>query len=130
VKSLNQNERSPLPAEDQVAVVYAATNGFVDRIDADRVAEFHQGLIERLHAEIPEVLKKIAEGDWSDETQKALDDAVAQYAEDFGYDLDEEGHPLTDEQAIQEGGRRSRGEEKDEGEGEETEEREEAGATA
>jgi F-type H+-transporting ATPase subunit alpha len=126
VKSLNQNERSPLPAEDQVAVVYAATNGFVDRIDADRVPEFHQGLIERLHAEIPEVLKKIAESDWSDETQKALDDAIAQYAEDFGYDLDEEGHPLTDEQAIREGGRRSR----DEGEEpkaaeEETEEREE-----
>jgi F-type H+/Na+-transporting ATPase subunit alpha len=106
VKSLNQGERSPMAAEDQVAVVYAATNGFVDRIDANRVPEFHQGLVERVHAEIPEVLKKIAEGDWSDEIQKALDDAVGQYAEDFGYDLDEEGHPLTDEQAIQEGGRR------------------------
>jgi F-type H+-transporting ATPase subunit alpha len=113
VKSLNQNERSPMAAEDQVAVVYAATNGFVDRIDADRVPEFHQGLVERVHAEIPDVLKKIAEGDWSDETQKALDDAVSQYAEDFGYDLDEEGHPLSDEQAIQEGGRRSRDEDQD-----------------
>jgi F-type H+-transporting ATPase subunit alpha len=137
VKSLNQDERSPMPAEDQVAVVYAATNGFVDRINADRVAEFHRGLVERVHSEIPEVLKKIAEGDWSDETQKALDDAVAQYADDFGYDLDEEGHPLTDEQAIQEGGRRTRDERKDEDEesagdegGDETEEREEAGATA
>src|ERR671925_468943 len=127
VKSLNQNERSPLPAEDQVAVVYAATNGFVDRIEADRVPEFHRGLVERLHAEIPDTLKAIGGGDWSDETQKALDDAIAQYAQDFGYDLDEEGHPLTDEQAIQEGGRRSRAEDQDEekAEGEETEEREE-----
>jgi F-type H+/Na+-transporting ATPase subunit alpha len=106
VKSLNQSERSPMAVEDQVAVVYAATNGFVDRIHADRVPEFHQGLVERVHAEIPDTLKKIADGDWADETQKALDDAIAQYAEDFGYDLDEEGHPLTDEQAIQEGGRR------------------------
>jgi F-type H+-transporting ATPase subunit alpha len=119
VKSLNQGERSPLPVEDQVAVVYAATNGFVDRINADRVAEFHRGLVERVHSEIPDVLKKIAEGDWSDETQKALDGAIAQYAEDFGYDLDEEGHPLSDEQAIREGRRRD----EDEGE-EETEERE------
>jgi F-type H+/Na+-transporting ATPase subunit alpha len=114
VNSLNQGERSPMAAEDQVAVVYAATNGFVDRINADRVSEFHQGLVERVHSEVPDTLKKIAEGDWSDETQKALDDAVGQYAEDFGYDLDEEGHPLTDEQAIREGGRRSREEDEDE----------------
>jgi F-type H+-transporting ATPase subunit alpha len=92
--------------EDQVAVVYAATNGFIDRINVDRVAEFHQGLVERLHAEVPETLKKIAGGDWSDDTQRELDDSVAQYAQDFGYDLDEEGQPLTDEQAIREGGGR------------------------
>jgi len=117
-----------MAAEDQVAVVYAATNGFVDRINADRVGEFHQGLVERVHSEIPEVLKKIAGGDWSDETQKALDDAIAQYAEDFGHDLDEEGHPLTDEQAIKEG-RRSH--DQDEGSEEQTEEQtEEEPATA
>jgi F-type H+-transporting ATPase subunit alpha len=108
--------------------VYAATNGFVDRVTVDRVPEFHQGLVERMHAEIPEVMKKIAEGDWSDETQKAIDDAIAQYAEDFGYDLDEEGHPLTDEQAIKEG-RRSH--DQDEGSEEQTEEQtEEEPATA
>ena len=118
VKSLNQGERSPLAVEDQVAVVYAATNGFVDRIHADRVPEFHRGLVERVHSEIPETLKKIAEGDWSDETQKALDDAIAQYAQDFGYDLDEEGQPLTDEQAIREG-RGDRDEDEDEDDDEE-----------
>jgi F-type H+/Na+-transporting ATPase subunit alpha len=131
VRSLNQGERSPMAAEDQVAVVYAATNGFVDRVTVDRVPEFHQGLVERMHAEIPEVMKKIAEGDWSDETQKAIDDAIAQYAEDFGYDLDEEGHPLTDEQAIKEGGRRSRDEdETTEEQPSEEEQREEEPATA
>ena len=105
--------------------MYAATNGFLDRIDANRVGEFNQGLVERVHSEVSDTLKKIAEGDWSDETQKALDDAVSQYAEDFGYDLDEEGHPLTDEQAIKEGGRRS-GDDDDEPKDseEETEERE------
>src|SRR4051812_2971344 len=47
VRSLNQGERSPLPVEDQVAVVYAATNGFIDRINVNRVPEFNQGLVER-----------------------------------------------------------------------------------
>jgi F-type H+-transporting ATPase subunit alpha len=97
VKTLNQNERQPMRAADQTAVVYAATNGYVDRIDADRVPEFHEGLVERLHSEIGDTLDKIGEGDWSDEIQKQLDDAIAQYAKDFGYDLDEEGQPLDDD---------------------------------
>src|ERR1700754_3000008 len=65
VKTLNQNEREPIAVEDQVAVVYAATNGFLDRINADRVGEFHEGLVERLHADAADTLKKIAGGDWS-----------------------------------------------------------------
>lgn len=97
VKTLNQGERQPMAVEDQVAVVYAATNGYVDRIDADRVAEFHEGLVERMHSEISDTLEKIAEGNWDDDTQKKLDEAIAQFAEDFGYDLDEEGHPLEED---------------------------------
>ena len=76
VKTLNQGERDPMAVEDQVAVIYAATNGFVDRINADRVPEFNTALVERLHADAAETLKKIADGDWSDETQKALRDAI------------------------------------------------------
>jgi F-type H+-transporting ATPase subunit alpha len=107
VKSLNQNERSPLAVEDQVAVVYAATNGFLDRINADRVAEFNTQLVERLHADAADTLKKIAEGDWSDETQEALRASIEQFVDDFGYDLDEEGHPLSEEDTIRvEEGRR------------------------
>ena len=37
------------------------------------------------------------DGDWSDETQKALDRVIKEYAEDFGYDLDEEGQPLSED---------------------------------
>jgi F-type H+-transporting ATPase subunit alpha len=129
VKTLNQGERSPLAVEDQVAVIYAATNGYLDRISSDRVGEFHQGLVERLHSAVPDVLKKLAEGDWSDETQKALDAAIAEYARDFGYDLDEEGQPLSDEDAIREGsGRPSDSAKEENGEEEEPAEEEETEA--
>jgi len=113
VRTLNQGERQPMAAEDQVAVIYAATNGYVDRIDADKVTEFGARLVERLHSAAPDALKQIAGGDWSDETQKALDDAVAEFAQDFGYDLDEEGQPLTDEDAIREGSGRPQGRRED-----------------
>src|SRR5512143_2487430 len=99
VKTLNQGERAPLPVEDQVVQIFAATNGYLDRIDADKVERFLDGLTRRAHAEGGEVRSKIAGGDWGEETQQALDALVKRFAEDFGYDLDAEGQPLTDEAA-------------------------------
>jgi F-type H+/Na+-transporting ATPase subunit alpha len=96
VATLNQDERSPLATEDQVVQVFAATNGFLDRILTDRVPEFLDGLLQRLHSEHSDLLAKVSGGDWSDETQEALRNAVGDFADDFGYDLDEEGHPLED----------------------------------
>ncbi len=99
VKTLNQGERAPLPVEDQVIQIFAATNGYLDRIDAAKVERFLDGLTRRVHSEGGDVRAKIAGGDWKDETQHAVDELVKRYAEDFGYDLDEEGQPLTDEDA-------------------------------
>ena len=56
--------------------------------------EFHAGLIDRMHAENEELLGKVRDGDWSDETQDALRTAIHEFADDFGYDLDEEGQAL------------------------------------
>ena len=94
VKALNQGERQPIPVELQVVQVYAATGGHLDRITVGRVEHFLAGLADAVKAAHGELLEKIAGGDWSDETVAALEAAVKQYAEDFGYDLDEEGHPL------------------------------------
>src|SRR6201747_1412130 len=35
VRTLHQNNTEPLPVEEQVAAIYAATNGYLDRISAD-----------------------------------------------------------------------------------------------
>jgi F-type H+-transporting ATPase subunit alpha len=94
VRTLNQGERRPLPIEDQVIQIYAATNGYLDRILVDKVERFLADLTDYVKAQEPEVMKKIAGGDWSDETVATVEQAVKQFAEDFGYDLDEEGHPL------------------------------------
>jgi F-type H+-transporting ATPase subunit alpha len=94
VKTLNQGERAPLPVEDQVIQIFAATSGFLDRIHADRVPEFLAELVERCHAEHGELRAKIAGGDWSEDVQKGIHAAVEAFGADFGYDLDEEGLPL------------------------------------
>jgi F-type H+/Na+-transporting ATPase subunit alpha len=96
VTTLNQNERHPMPVEDQVVQIFAATNGFIDRIEVEKVREFLDGLSDWIRGNEGDLLKTIAGGDWSDETRSKLKEAVNAYAEDFGYDLDEEGLPLED----------------------------------
>src|SRR3954463_9382184 len=96
VAALNQNERSPLPVAEQTAVVYAGTNGYLDRVLVSRIPEFLDGLSQRLRAEKADLLEKIAGGDWDDATVEELDVAIKEYADDFGYDLDEDGNPTDD----------------------------------
>jgi F-type H+-transporting ATPase subunit alpha len=91
VKTLNQNERSPMAVEEQVVVIYAATNGFLDRISVDRVPEFHQDLVSRMRAEEADTLEKIADGSWDDDIIETIDDAVKEFTKDFGEDIDEDG---------------------------------------
>jgi len=97
VATLNQNERAPLPVEEQVVQIFAGMNGYLDRITVARVSEFLAGVLESARAEARDLLEKIAGGDWSDETQQALDKVVSEFAADFGYDLDEEGQPMEED---------------------------------
>ena len=96
VKTLNQAERSPMPVEEQVVQIYAATNGHVDRITIDKVERFLSELIGRVRGSDPDLLRQIGSGDWSEEIQARVAAAVDQFAQDFGFDLDEEGHPLVE----------------------------------
>ncbi len=100
VMTLNQNEREPLAVEDQVIQIYAATNGFLDRINVERVTEFLAELTEGAHSQLTDARSKIAGGDWSDETQKQIRDFLENFSSDFGYDLDEEGQPLEEAHAA------------------------------
>ncbi len=94
VATLNQGERQPLPIADQVVQIFAATEGFLDRLLVERVGEFLLGVTERMHAEHRDLGERIAAGEWSEEVQQELKAAVETFAKDFGYDLDEEGHPI------------------------------------
>jgi F-type H+/Na+-transporting ATPase subunit alpha len=117
VATLNQKERSPMSTEVQVVQIYAATNGYLDRINVDKVPQFLEDLAAQARSEHSDLLEKIGGGDWEEGTVKALDDAVSSFADDFGYDLDEEGHPMEEGESDRVT-KRDRGEgDEDEGEG-------------
>jgi F-type H+-transporting ATPase subunit alpha len=100
VATLNQHERAPLAVEDQTVQIFAATNGYLDRLTVERVPEFLAELTERLHSQHSELREKINGGDWSDETQKAVADTLDDFASDFGFDLDEEGQPIDEDAPL------------------------------
>jgi F-type H+-transporting ATPase subunit alpha len=100
VATLNQKEREPVEVADQTVQIFAATNGFLDRLNVERVPEFLLELTERMHAQHGELRQKISGGDWSDEIQQQVREAVSAFAADFGYDLDEEGQPITDDTPL------------------------------
>jgi F-type H+/Na+-transporting ATPase subunit alpha len=94
VQMLNQDELKPWAMEDEVAAVYSGTGGFLDRIKVERIREFHEQMLARLHSSGEDVMKQIAEGNWGDEIEEQLGNAIAEALDDFGPDFDEEGQPL------------------------------------
>jgi len=94
VETLNQDELSPWAVEDQVAAIYSGTGGWLDRIKVERIKEFHEMLLQRLHSEQDELMQKIATGEWDDSMEDQLGKAIAEAIDDFGPDFDEEGNPL------------------------------------
>src|SRR5687768_3282054 len=142
VELLNQDELKPWRLEDQVAAIYSGTGGYLDRIKTERIQDFLEQLLQRLHGEKEELLKKIAGGEWDDSMESELGDAIAEAIDDFGPDFDEEGNPLEegesdrikDEEERKKDGRAASQNGSDDGdegdEGADEEEREEAGAPA
>jgi F-type H+-transporting ATPase subunit alpha len=94
VEALNQNERSPWPIEDQVAAIYSGTGGYLDRIKVERIKEFHEMMLQRLHSEDSDLMQQIGEGNWDDSIEERLGNCVAEAIDDFGPDFDAEGNPL------------------------------------
>src|SRR4051812_32822670 len=94
VEMLNQDELKPWKVEDQVAAVLSGTGGYLDRIKTERIGDFHESMLQRLHSENEDLMKKIADGDWGDDTEDALGKAIAEAVDDFGPDFDEEGNPI------------------------------------
>ena len=84
VEILKQNQYVPMAVEKQVAIIFAASKGYLDDIAADKVDEFESGLFDYLDANAAEQLKAIRdEGDISEENSDALDKAISDYKNSF-----------------------------------------------
>jgi F-type H+-transporting ATPase subunit alpha len=77
---LKQPSFSPMPTAQQVAILYAVTNGFLDDVPIDKTsaweAQFHE-FIRSAHPEILETINK--EKALTDQTIAALQNAIAEF---------------------------------------------------
>jgi F-type H+-transporting ATPase subunit alpha len=81
---LKQAQFSPLKVEEQVCVIYAGVNGYLDAFPVDRVRAFEEGLLALLRASHPDLLDAIrASKDLSDDSAKKLKSIVDAYAKNF-----------------------------------------------
>jgi len=81
---LKQPQYQPLPVERQIAIVFAATNGYLDPVAVERLAEYETGLYRYLETRHPAVLSTIAEKKiLDDELKAALKTALDEFGRDF-----------------------------------------------
>jgi F-type H+-transporting ATPase subunit alpha len=77
---MKQGQYSPLSVAQMAVSLFAANEGFLDDIEVNKVSDFEYGLQGYMKAEHGELLDKINEtGDYSDEIQKSLSEAVTKY---------------------------------------------------
>jgi F-type H+-transporting ATPase subunit alpha len=81
---LKQPQFSPLKVEEQVVVIYAGVNGYLDPLPVAAVRKFEDGLLRLMREEHGEVLDAIrTQKEISDETGRKLKAAVDAYAKAF-----------------------------------------------
>jgi F-type H+-transporting ATPase subunit alpha len=81
---LKQPQFSPLKMEEQVCVIYAGVNGYLDPLPVERVRAFESGLLTLLRTKHNDLLDSIRKsGDLSDADAAKLKDVVDGYAKTF-----------------------------------------------
>jgi F-type H+-transporting ATPase subunit alpha len=84
--TLRQPQFAPIPVEKQVAILWAATNGYLDDVESGRIGEFESGFyrfLESTHADLlPAIAKERA---LSDELGQQLGKAVKEFRRQSGF---------------------------------------------
>ncbi len=81
---LKQAQFSPLKTEEQVAVIFAGVNGYLDKLAVSDVGRFEQGLLGHMRSEGSDVLEAIrTEKAISDDVKSKLKDTIDTFAKTF-----------------------------------------------
>ena len=81
---LRQGERDPMPVEEQVVVLYAASNGYLDEVEVDAVPDWERQFRDFMRDSHGEVMDNIRDSKkLSDEDEKQIKDAIERFNQNY-----------------------------------------------
>jgi F-type H+-transporting ATPase subunit alpha len=82
IEILKQDQYEPMPVENQVAIIYAVSNGFLDDVAVEKVATWEKDFHKYLKSSQKEVMNLISEKkELSDEVVAKLEKAIKEFKE-------------------------------------------------
>jgi F-type H+-transporting ATPase subunit alpha len=87
VELLKQGQFAPMPMEEQVIVIYAGTNGFVDDYPVAVLGRYEKELMSFMKARKADLINELrTTGKLEGDTEKQLRDALTEFAKQFSTD--------------------------------------------
>lgn len=78
VEILKQDQNSPMPVEEQIAIIYCGTKGLLKAVPVDKVKKFERDLIDLMRAKYASTLADLKKGIYKDDQTKAIESAAAE----------------------------------------------------
>jgi len=80
VEILKQTQYEPMPVENQVAVLYALTQGYMDDVETEKIAEWEEKFVKYMKSMHQGILDEIREsGELSEKTEEKLKKAIGEF---------------------------------------------------
>jgi F-type H+-transporting ATPase subunit alpha len=83
VEILKQNLNSPMPVEEQTAIIYAGTKNLLKEVPVEKVKQFESAYLDYLRSKHADTMTELKSGKYTDEAQKVMAEAASEVSKQF-----------------------------------------------
>ena len=84
VETLKQDQYKPLPVVKQVFIIYAATQGYLDKVSISNVGRYESDLVAHLDSGAADVYKELEQrGEMDEELTKRVNEMLKKFTDEF-----------------------------------------------
>jgi F-type H+-transporting ATPase subunit alpha len=79
VEILKQPQYQPMPVAEQVAIIYAVSNGYTNDVEVKNIKEWERNFHEFLGKSKKTMLDKMSKGEWDEKIENELKEAIGEF---------------------------------------------------